>query len=87
VPGTRSRDGADAHVLLAKRAPVLGRTTFRAEYSRPPAIGSTGFETGKVAAQEIGALWACVRERLDFPVSRDTGKTVSGDAVTTGLEG
>ncbi len=87
VPNVRSRDGADAHVLLAQRAPVVGRTTFRAEYSRPPSVGSTGFEMGKVAAQEVGALWACVRERLAIPVSRDTGKAVSGDDVTMGLEG
>ena len=37
VPAVRgSRDGAEALQRLAERAPVLGRTTFRSDYSRPP---------------------------------------------------
>ena len=64
VPGKRSLDGAEALERLAARAAVLGRTTFRSAYSRPPASGSTGFETDATAREEIGALYATLRERL-----------------------
>src|SRR3954462_14000346 len=47
VPAVRgSRDGAEALQRLAERAPVVGRTTFRSDYRRPPGHGSTGFEEG-----------------------------------------
>jgi chromosome partitioning protein len=64
VPGARSRDGAEAFELLAGRAPVIGRATFRLDYSRPPATGSTGFESGEVARQEVGVIYGRVLERL-----------------------
>ena len=64
VPGKRSVDGAEALGLLAGRAAVLGRTTFRSSYSRPPSTGGTGYETDAAARDEIGAIYAMVRERL-----------------------
>lgn len=75
VPGKRSVDGAEALSLLAGRAAVLGRTTFRSSYSRPPATGGTGYEMDAAARDEIGALYSMVRERLDMgkrkhPVTR-----------------
>ena len=74
VPAVRgSRDGAEALQRLAERAPVLGRTTFRSDYSRPPGYGATGFEEGTAARQEIAALYARVIERLRMPLSRDDG--------------
>ena len=72
VPAVRgSRDGAEALQRLAERAPVLGRTTFRSDYSRPPGHGSTGFEDGVAAKQEIGELYTRVIERLSMPSSCD----------------
>jgi chromosome partitioning protein len=72
VPAVRgSRDGAEALQRLAERAPVLGRTTFRGDYSRPPGYGSTGFEEGSAARQEIGELYARVVERLGLRSSQD----------------
>ena len=65
-PGRRSRDGAEALERLAARAAVLGRTTFRADYSRPPAHGGTGFETGEAAREEISDLYGRLKERLGF---------------------
>lgn len=64
VPGKRSVDGAEALGLLAGRAAVLGRTTFRSSYSRPPATGGTGYESDAAARDEIAALYAMVHERL-----------------------
>src|SRR5215213_639793 len=70
VPAVRgSRDGAEALQRLAERAPVLGRTTFRTDYSRPPGHGGTGFEEGAAARQEIADLYARVVERLGMTAS------------------
>ena len=80
VPSKRSLDGAEAFERLAARGPVLGRTTFRSAYSRPPATGSTGFETDKTAREEIRALYALVRERLGLA---DDPMTCSGDKLST----
>ena len=78
VPAVRgSRDGAEALQRLAERAPVLGRTTFRSDYSRPPGYGATGFEDGPAARTEIGELYARVVERLGMTLSCDDGMTVS----------
>ena len=87
VPGVRSRDGAEAFELLASRAPVLGRTTFRLDYSRPPATGGTGFEIGGTARQEIASLYARVVERLSLQDELNTRtlndpKTASPDPVS-----
>jgi chromosome partitioning protein len=72
VPAVRgSRDGAEALQRLAERAPVLGRTTFRSDYSRPPGYGSTGFEEGATARQEISELYALMAERLRITSSYD----------------
>src|SRR3954447_9857362 len=64
VPGRRSLDGAEAVERPAARGPVLGRTTFRAAYSRPPGAGSTGFESDDTASEEIGGIYTLIRERL-----------------------
>ncbi len=80
VPGRRSLDGAEALERLAARGPVLGRTTFRASYSRPPALGSTGFETDDAAREEIAGMYALIRERLGFHRNPDGS---SGDKVVT----
>lgn len=69
-PAKGSRDGADALEVLSARAPILGRTTYRSEYSRPPGHGATGFEEGPAARREIGDLYAKVMERLGM-ASRD----------------
>lgn len=82
VPAVRgSRDGAEALQRLAERAPVLGRTTFRSDYSRPPGYGATGFEEGAAARQEIGDLYARVIERLGMTSSRDDSITSSREDV------
>jgi chromosome partitioning protein len=81
VPGKRSLDGAEALERLAARGPVLGRTTFRAAYSRPPGAGSTGFESDDTAAEEIGGIYTLIRERLGLPENPIRG---SGDKVTDG---
>jgi chromosome partitioning protein len=74
VPAVRgSRDGAEALQRLAERAPVLGRTTFRSDYSRPPGYGATGYEEGVAAQQEIGELYTRVIERLRMTPSQDDG--------------
>jgi chromosome partitioning protein len=74
VPAVRgSRDGAETLQRLAERAPVLGRTTFRSDYSRPSGHGSTGFEEGAAARQEVGDLYARVAERLSILSSQDDG--------------
>src|SRR4051794_33545824 len=78
VPGRRSLDGAEALERLAARGPVLGRTTFRAAYSRPPGAGSTGFESDGTASEEIGAIYAVIRERVGLP---EDPTTQSGDRV------
>lgn len=83
VPAVRgSRDGAEALQRLAERAPVLGRTTFRSDYSRPPGYGATGFEDGMAARQEIGELYTRVIERLGIISSHDTASTLSRDSMT-----
>jgi len=80
VPAVRgSRDGAEALQRLAERAPVLGRTTFRSDYSRPPGYGATGFEEGASARQEISELYGRIIERLRMPSSKDGGSTSSHD--------
>jgi chromosome partitioning protein len=84
VPAVRgSRDGAEALQRLAERAPVLGRTTFRSDYSRPPGYGATGFEEGPAARTEISELYARVVERLSMTSQRDDGRTSEHDAVIT----
>jgi chromosome partitioning protein len=76
VPAVRgSRDGAEALQRLAERAPVLGRTTFRSDYSRPPGYGATGYEEGTSAKQEIGELYTRVIERLGMTSSQDDRMT------------
>lgn len=85
-PARGSRDGAEALERLAARAPVLGRTTFRSAYSRPPAQGLTGFEEGGAAAQEIGELYARIMDRLGMP-SQDDGTTASQPDAITAEEG
>src|SRR3954471_8740138 len=80
VPAVRgSRDGAEALQRLAERAPVLGRTTFRSDYSRPPGYGATGFEEGASARQEIGDLYTRVIDRLRMTRSQDDGIPSSYD--------
>jgi chromosome partitioning protein len=69
-PAKGSRDGADALEVLSALAPILGRTTYRSEYSRPPARGATGFEEGATACREVGELYAKIMERLRMS-SRD----------------
>lgn len=84
VPAVRgSRDGAEALQRLAERAPVLGRTTFRSEYSRPPGYGSTGFEEGPAARQEIGDLYARVVDRLTMTLSHDDARKASRPDMRT----
>ena len=83
VPGgRRSRDGSEALERLASLAPVLGRTSSRLDYPRAAATGSTGYESGGVAAEEISDLWRAVQDRLSLsshdegmPLSRDNGMT------------
>jgi len=83
VPAVRgSRDGAEALQRLAERAPVLGRTTFRSDYSRPPGYGATGFEEGPAAKQEIGELYAHVAERLSMTCPHDKIGASSHDDVS-----
>lgn len=84
VPAVRgSRDGAEALQRLAERAPVLGRTTFRADYSRPPGYGATGFEEGTAARQEISDLYTRVVERLGITSSQDNRIASSQDDSMT----
>jgi chromosome partitioning protein len=72
VPGgRRSRDGAEALQRLAALAPVFGSTSFRLDYPRPAAKGSTGYEFGTMAHLEVAALWKAVAERLGIASSRD----------------
>ena len=83
VPGgRRSRDGSEALERLAGLAPVLGRTSLRLDYPRPAGMGSTGFESGGTAQEEITELWRAILERLDIKpreelimLSRDTVRT------------
>jgi chromosome partitioning protein len=80
VPAVRgSRDGAEALQRLAERAPVLGRTTFRSDYSRPPGYGATGFEEGAAARQEITELYVRVAERLGITSSHENSIRPSHD--------
>jgi len=74
APGKRSLDAAEAMELLAKHAPVLGRTTLRAAYPRGAATGSTGCETERTASEEISAIWAVVRDRLGITVKPLSGE-------------
>jgi chromosome partitioning protein len=84
VPAVRgSRDGAEALQRLAERAPVLGRTTFRSDYSRPPGYGATGYEDGMAARQEIAELYARVVERLGMTSSHDDSIRRSHDPDVT----
>src|SRR3954451_3613348 len=87
VPGRRSLDGAEALERLAARGPVLGRTTFRAAYSRPPGAGSTGFESDDTASEEIGGIYTLIRERLGLtktptPRSGDRAKPARAGAAS-----
>jgi chromosome partitioning protein len=82
VPGKRSVDGAEALERLAARAAVLGRTTFRAAYSRPAATGSTGFESDPVPKAEIGELYGRIKERLGIGVEPDRAIPESPDHGT-----
>lgn len=87
--GGRSRDAAEAAELLARLAPVFGRMSFRLDYPRSAAAGSTGFEAGGMAKDEVAALWATIAERLGMTgsghdaiaSSQQDVKTASGDAV------
>ena len=78
VPGKRSVDGAEALVLLAARSAVLGRTTFRAAYSRPPSNGGTGYEEDATAREEIGEVYSRIRDRLQMPHRDNHVMTPSG---------
>lgn len=81
VPGgRRSRDGAEAVERLATLAPVLGRTSFRLDYPRGAAAGSTGYDAGGVAAEEIGEIWSTLSERLNITYSRDDVKKASAQS-------
>jgi hypothetical protein len=72
VPAVRgSKDGGEALQCLTERAPVLGRTTFRNDYSRPPGYSATGFEEGATARHEICELYARVTEHLRMTSSHD----------------
>jgi hypothetical protein len=83
VPGgRRSRDGAEALERLAGLAPVLGRTSLRLDYPRPAGVGSTGFEGGGTAQEEIAELWRAIRERLDITPHEEL-MTLSRDTVRT----
>ena len=81
--GARSRDAAEAHELLAKGAPVFGRTTFRVDYPRAAAAGRTAFETGGVASAEVMALWQTLADRLSMTASQQDGITSSRDDILT----
>jgi chromosome partitioning protein len=70
-PARGSRDGVEALERLASRAAVLGRTTFRADYSRPPGHGSTGFELGGTATREVRELYVRLTERLNMMTLSD----------------
>ncbi len=78
-PAKGSRDGADALELLSALAPILGRTTYRSEFSRPPGRGMTGFEEGETAHREIGDLYAKVTARLTMTASRDDATASSSN--------
>jgi hypothetical protein len=83
VPGgRRSRDGAEALERLASLAPVLGRTSLRLDYPRPAGAGSTGFESGGTAQEEIAELWRAILERLDIKPHEEL-MTLSRDTVRT----
>lgn len=70
-PAKGSRDGADALELLSALAPILGRTTYRSEFSRPPGRGMTGYEEGDAARREVADFYAKVTARLSMTPSRD----------------
>ena len=70
-PARGSRDGAEALEVLAARAPILGRTIYRSDYSRPPARGMTGYEEHPAARREVADLYAKVIERLGMTASQD----------------
>lgn len=83
VPGgRRSRDGAEALERLAGLAPVLGRTSQRLDYPRPAGTGSTGFEGGGMAQEEIAELWRAILDRLDIK-PHDGPMTLSRHTVRT----
>jgi len=82
-PGGRSRDAAEAHALLARLAPVFGSLSFRLDYPRAAAAGSTGFEAGGTATKEIIALWQTLADRLDIAAWQHNGTTSSRDDGTT----
>src|SRR5271166_6162039 len=83
VPGgRRSRDGAEALERLAGLAPVLGRTSQRLDYPRPAGAGSTGFEGGGMAQEEIAELWRAILDRLDIKPHEEP-MTLSRDTVRT----
>jgi len=76
TPGKRSLDAAEAMELLARHAPVLGRTTLRSAYPRAAATGSTGYESDRTAAQEIGVIWSVACDRIGI-----TTKQLSGEKL------
>ncbi len=78
-PAKGSRDGADALKVLSALAPILGRTTYRSEFSRPPGRGMTGFEEGPAAHREIADLYAKVMARLKMTSARDHVITASSN--------
>lgn len=69
--GRRSLDGREALERLAALAPVLGRTSLRLDYPRPAGTGSTGFEEGGTAREEIAELFTAIAERLDLKLHND----------------
>jgi len=70
-PARNSRDAAEALDVLSALAPILGRTVYRSDYSRPPSRGRTGYEEGQAAQSEIADLYGKVVARLTMTASRD----------------
>lgn len=81
LAGRRSRDAAEAAELLARLAPVFGRLSLRLDYPRAASAGRTGFEAGGATREEVGALWATLRDRLNVTSSHHEPITSSGDDV------
>ncbi|MBR0560695.1 ParA family protein [Neokomagataea anthophila] len=76
TPGKRSLDAAEATELLARHAPVLGRTTLRAAYPRAASTGSTGYENERTATEEISTIWSVICDRIDIAPKQRSGEKV-----------